>query len=165
MKKKKKIRNIILGICNDPYVYPGKPLILWENSDVTCGDLIMKYRPWYRTNHQFGFICEYLRKKRIPLDISGFREKDLGDIVRELQDQNKKNISLKRLIEIYHWENQIASIKKHQIEKISHYFYKKHWKERNKAITERNWAKLSEMEREFRAKSELAHKIINRTLK
>lgn len=110
--------------CDNPYLEPGKPILFWENADLSCGGLVMKYKTYYQFGHQFEFIYKYLKGKGLPMDVSGFSEKDLGGIVMDMQNNNRESISLKELIDIYSFENVIVSIRDHKIEKLGKYYYK-----------------------------------------
>jgi len=148
------------------YLYPEKPVLLHFNGDISCGDKIFKNRP--RARHfrvYYGNMFDYLKKKKILLNVSGFRKKDLGDVVEEMQSNKKRLISLRRLIEIYSYENQIAEMRRIAIERLKKIAYKRWWKEYRRlldlALLNSDHKQAEKFRRQLDEKQKVVSEIIN----
>ncbi|NCO88742.1 hypothetical protein AUK04_03985 [Candidatus Roizmanbacteria bacterium CG2_30_33_16] len=150
MKNKKRSQHIILSTCStNPrlnYFRKEQPILFFENGDISCGILTYKYKTYHRTRDQYSFIYKYLKKHRLSLNITNIIEKDLGDIIEELQSIKKKSISLKKLMDIYCYKNQIAGIKTYKIRLIEQYADKVIWK-KYQILLETNHKEAMEMKK------------------
>lgn len=156
---------VLIERSSNAYLYPEKPILLHSNGDISCGNKIFKNRPRVRYfRDYYGNMFDYLKKKRIPLNVSGFRKKDLGDIVEEMLGK-KKSISYKRLLEIYSRENQIAAMKKIAIERFKKVEYKRWWKEYRRlldaALLNSDYKQAEEFRKQHDEKQKVASDIIN----
>src|SRR3989344_6691484 len=153
---------ILIDRSSDPYLEPEQPILLHQNGDISCNGIFLKNTP--RTRYfrdYYEMMLDYLTGKKMRLNVTYFRKKDLGDVIEEMQSNNDKTISLKKLIEIYSYENQIADMRNIAIEQISKTQRKRWWRQRNLALDKGDYKTCKEMQNQFEEKSEIANDIIN----
>ena len=85
------------------------PVSLEANGQVTCGS-DFRWRGLRHYPRQYVFCLEFLTRKGLPPDVSGFREKGLMDVIDGLADGQA--ITREELLEVAHQNNHIAGIKK-----------------------------------------------------
>lgn len=157
MKNKPKV--LLEKQSQDSYLDPYAPIYLLPNGDVQCGDEI--YKPSPMSRHQYPFVIDYLKKKHLPFDVSNFRHINLIDIIEDLQNKKKKSISLKKLIEIVAFSNQVADIKEYKIKGIKHIAYKRHWRKYKKLTEEKKYSEANQLREKLKKREEIVHKLIN----
>ena len=161
--KKLKGKPILLAKHSEyPYLNPESPIFLLPNGDIVCGNEIAKEDGL--TRHQYGFISEYLKKKRLEFNISDVRYKKLIDIIEDLQNKGAKSISLKKLADICVQSNSICEIRDYKIKKIKHLAYKRFWRKRNRLSQENKWEEVNRLDLMLRAREEITNKLINKLL-
>ena len=90
---------ILIDRSSDPYLEPEQPILLHQNGDISCNGIFLKNTP--RTRYfrdYYEMMLDYLTGKKMRLNVTYFRKKDLGDVIEEMQSNNDKTISLKKLI-------------------------------------------------------------------
>jgi len=144
----------------DAYLYPEEPILLHQNGDIICKDKVFQCtsRTYFLRSYYSNFF-EYLKRKKMPLNVAKFRKKDLGDILEEMRFKKRNSITYKRLSEIYSRENQIARLRNVAIDRLKKIEYKRWWREYNKMLDNNNYKVADKMRTELDEKSRVARKV------
>jgi hypothetical protein len=86
------------------------PVSLEATGEVACGEAFRWPGKEYYAR-QYAFCLEFLQRKGLPPDVSGFREKGLMDVIEDLDRAGRETIRRAELLEVAHQNNHIAMIK------------------------------------------------------
>jgi hypothetical protein len=160
MKLRKNKPIILAKQSEDAYLDPLAPIVLLPNGNIQCGTEI--YKSDAKVKHQYPFVRDYLIKKRLPFDISGFKSKELIDVIENMQNKNIKSVSLKKLLEIVAYYNQVAKIKEYKVRLIKQIAYKRFWRRNKQLLDEKNRKASDELHKQLQERQRIVHEQINK---